>query len=532
MPVQRTTGDKYAAIIGRDGKVYVNNHDLKVLHKGRVFSTGLKDDLSPLENWELEEPEGTIQEYQGGLGATPAVDLSASQYFPIIADQDGLGTCAAWSSVYYTIGLQAAQANGWTGAKTGNPAHLLNPLFVWTRENGGVDAGTGIDQGFNWMGEWGCPTQDIYPLSNTNFTDWGPEVVQRAAYLHRSSTAIDLASTVSSVVSDIKALLNQGIPVSFALDAAQYNNMGTDDIMTALEYNTTSYNHANTFVGYDDTVVSSSSPTEVGAFKVANQWGTGFAQSGFYWMTYACVQKIKNSGTIQTSYAQYVHGNPTYLAKVSYSPQMLRNVNLENQLVDSSGKVLVSHGVIYTPVYPTSGGVAYFPNPMVMDVSMLAQYSAYNSTDEFRHVLSSLVSGAVNGAIVGFEVESFKQPYNPNDTTYIVSTAPTGVPLSALGYVEAAMGTGGGGGGDTYYDTTLSAVISPSSISLGQTAVITGTLVTSTGVAVNGQTISFTVSNGDVISSAVTNASGAFSTSYTPSAVGTVTIIAHYAGSA
>ena len=91
-------------------------------------------------------------------------------------------------------------------------------------------------------------------------------------------------------------------------------------------------------------------------------------------------------------------------------------------------------------------------------------------------------------------------------------------------------GCGGGGGGNTYYDTTLTAMISPATLTLGNTATITGTLIAAGGSPVNGMLISFTVSNGDIIASAVTNTSGAFTTTYTPSKAGSVTIIAHYAG--
>jgi len=83
-----------------------------------------------------------------------------------------------------------------------------------------------------------------------------------------------------------------------------------------------------------------------------------------------------------------------------------------------------------------------------------------------------------------------------------------------------------------YAPMVMTIALSSARIILGAAVTISGMLKTKTGIAPPaGQVVTFVADNGDVIPSASTNASGAFSTVYTPTKPGVVYVSADYGGS-
>lgn len=83
-----------------------------------------------------------------------------------------------------------------------------------------------------------------------------------------------------------------------------------------------------------------------------------------------------------------------------------------------------------------------------------------------------------------------------------------------------------------YLPMNLTMVVTPASTGVGGTVTVSGRLLTSTGaVPPAGMVITLVADNGDVIPNGATDASGNFSVSYHPSAVGTVYLTAYYGGS-
>jgi hypothetical protein len=85
--------------------------------------------------------------------------------------------------------------------------------------------------------------------------------------------------------------------------------------------------------------------------------------------------------------------------------------------------------------------------------------------------------------------------------------------------------------GDTIYDTFTDAALSSEVVNLGESVLITGNVSTTIG-PVGGGVVTFTSSNGDVISSVITDSNGNFSKEYRPSRPGPTTIVAYYNGTA
>jgi len=86
-----------------------------------------------------------------------------------------------------------------------------------------------------------------------------------------------------------KAWLAEGYLLPMAFDAGQYTHLSDDDIISAVEYSSSAANHANTIVGYNDSVTADG---EAGAFKIVNSWGRTWSTDGYWWMTYDALKEL------------------------------------------------------------------------------------------------------------------------------------------------------------------------------------------------------------------------------------------------
>ena len=508
---------------GRDGVHRVNNYDHQPVVHGKTHHTGFRDRGYPLEWWGDKEPapgeEQTVMPMLEALELSfPAtLDLSLDPAFPPIGNQNGTGSCAAWAQIYYALGYLTAKNRGWVDVAT-NPAHRLNMMFVYNRTSGAADMGSFMLSDANIMMDWGCPTMDVMPLVASDYVTWGNEAAMREALIHRA-VGVTISGTVASVVNDIKTILNQGIPVTIAINAASanYNLITSDGGMTAAKYDDSAVNHGQCIVGYDDNKTVGGN--ETGCFIIVNSWGASEFYSKYY-MSYACIQKIKGANVLFPTYATYVPGNPNYLAKVTFGTAMLRNLQLYLQLNDALGNALKKTLLNYTLNF--GGGAGTFPNPLILDISVL-DISTYVDADIMRLLLVQAGTNPFSGTITGFEVEYFPS-YNVNGTGDTIAPNVMGLPLTAFGSVGASFNKG-----STINNTTLTAVTDNPSVTLGNTIHISGKLSSGT-VYLSGQTITFMVSNGDAIPSVVTDSTGRYTVAYKPSKVGTVTVTANYAG--
>ena len=186
------------------------------------------------------------------------------------------------------------------------------------------------------------------------------------------------------------------------MDAGQFNNMGSDYVLTSGEYSSTIVNHAQTIVGYDDakTVAGSS---DVGAFKVVNSWGTSFGNKGYYWITYAAFEEIGSKLQL------------TYITdKTSYQPTLLAVWQFNNAPTRTTtftvGLGTPGSTTALTPYFiKNSASVsATFPTFMALDVtSFLAAYQA--GTTSFYLTLGST---ATAGIISSFYIEEYQNGYS------------------------------------------------------------------------------------------------------------------------
>ncbi len=318
-----------------------------------------------------------------------AVDHSAEPYFPIADSQGGQGSCAAWATSYYTNGYLQAKDNGFTEAHNGtNKSHLMSPAWVYNKINYGRDSGSNWYRNHALMSSVGNADWENMPYNWRDLYGWGDEDAWRNAPSYRLRSTYDLAYTSSTMV--IKAWLAEGYVLPMAFDAGQYSKLSDDDIISAVEYSSLSANHANTIVGYNDSIEADG---EAGAFLIVNSWGLTWSGNGYWWMTYDALAELY--WPILRMY-DYVDYEPTMLATLNQST--LGSKDSKIHFGTTSGS--------YTNRQPLWwAGTREYPEFMCLDISELVE--DISLADYFLY----FASGATTATVSSFEVEWYPSGY-------------------------------------------------------------------------------------------------------------------------
>ena len=342
------------------------------------------------------------------------VDLTANPTFPKVGNQQWQGSCAAWAATYYGYGYIESADNGWTDAKNGASNHLMSAAWTYNKVNGGSDSGSWMSENMEIIKDWGGATMSTMPYNPSDPIEWGSMAAFREAPLHRASEVRGIGYIGQSTVDTVKALLSAGTPVTFAFDAGQYDPAFADGnyIMTSKEYSSFGLNHAQTIVGYDDSIQDDG---EKGAFRVVNSWGAGWADGGFYWLTYDALKELGLIGVL----------NLTYIIDIpDYVPSLLAVWHF-NAAPSRSADPAVGIGTFSSP---QDSRMPYFAHdsghklPTFMALDMTDFKGAYDAgyTDFFLTVGAS----ASPGAISDFKVESYDGGYTPGHPTQVSSQSP------------------------------------------------------------------------------------------------------------
>ena len=239
------------------------------------------------------------------------VDLSKSPYFPEVDSQGGIGSCCAWSNVYYQFTYEMNKALG------RNTTHetTFQPLFIYNLIVGGNNTGTVPWDIYEFLNSNGCVTYEYVPDKN-NYSTWNADYeTWREANNYRVSNYMYYEnvgyknSRITSVndpdIAAIKATLRNGDIISFTGWIWSYKTMTLkpapdgSKVNAGLEGQQVIYKqvgsdgcHAMTIVGYNDNIWTDVNGNgqidagEMGAFKMVNSHGKGYANNGFCWMAY------------------------------------------------------------------------------------------------------------------------------------------------------------------------------------------------------------------------------------------------------
>ena len=230
------------------------------------------------EQWELMAGRVRIVDslsIKGMAKSYPeSLDYSTSPHFPPIGNQGEIGSCASFSTVYYTKTFQEASEKGWdfssttwTGPWPGYPSNnqdkIFSPEFVYYLiNNGDVDWGSNFQDNVWVLSDIGVSSWETWPYEGTyppDDYDWPDEDAWREAPLYRGyipseaawGTAYYFYINDAGDLEIVKTLLANNLLVSIIVDATKYDSMTADDIWNTDTYHAPlSLNHANTIVGY------------------------------------------------------------------------------------------------------------------------------------------------------------------------------------------------------------------------------------------------------------------------------------------
>jgi len=391
--------------------------------------------LSPPTEAEWGEMVGSLVVLEAGemttLSLPTSYDLSTDLYFPEVRSQGGQGSCAAWAVTYYAYGYLEAKDNEWIDASTGNDAHLMSPAFTYNMVNGGYDSGSSMNSNSKIIRDWGVPSLANMGYDWHDYTSWGNESAWREAPLHRSYDSHSISYSGDSTVDTVKDLVSSGTPVVFAIDAGEYTPGFSDGnyLISSSEYDSSTINHAQTVVGYDD---SCADDEDTGAFKVVNSWGSGWGDNGYYWITYEAFKEIGNLLCLR------------YLVDINdYAPSILTTWEFDSAPTREAdfevGIGSYSSPVDYIEPYYSKNGNGYthtFPDFMCLDITKFQPYYNMGNQDFYLEISSSNTAGDTSS----FRIEIYSGGYVPEAFTQRSSESPD-VPMTNPGYVTNTMDT-------------------------------------------------------------------------------------------
>lgn len=285
-----------------------------------------------------------------------SVDNSQLPSFPPIGNQGSLGSCGAWSSTYYQASHEVGLMNG-VNNKT-SKAGILSPKWTYNLLNMGQDAGIDLVRPFQMLSEQGAPSILALPVDN-DYLSWDLNTQDWIDALNNRLTPAQVLQVGSSdqQLQVIKQTLNNGhvLVVGTWAYSWQMAKVGVDPAAASNPHageeacswvKGRSGGHAVTIVGYDDDIWidingdGKVDAAEKGAFLVANQWGTTWANNGFFWVSYDAFRPksalangpsdnrvgfadILNNAVVLTT-AKALNYKPTLIAQYSIT-QSLRN---------------------------------------------------------------------------------------------------------------------------------------------------------------------------------------------------------------
>jgi C1A family cysteine protease len=231
------------------------------------FGTGLR----PPTEEEWEEIRINWREAKSFIvqDALPAmIDYSSLIYFPPIGNQGSEGSCVAFSIGYYVSTFYEARDRGWNlseaqwvGDSNGSPTtsyqnRIFSPDFIYHQINNGVDEGAHYVNAMKVISNIGISSWKEMPYSTSDHTSWPSESAWREAPRYRSYSSVMevLQITSDKDILTLKSYVNSGYLISISIDANKYSSMTSNDVLNSYNYTNVRTNHANTIVGYDDSM--------------------------------------------------------------------------------------------------------------------------------------------------------------------------------------------------------------------------------------------------------------------------------------
>ena len=297
--------------------------------------------------------DGVTTENLGATAVPTFVDNSKLSSFPLIKSQGSMNSCVSWAIMYYQMSHHVGLQKGWNN-KNEIMSTKFSPKWTYNMVNGGVDNGSGSTATYKVVQYNGALTLDTLPY-DTDFKSWhnNSENWKSALSYRIDAPQYITALSTTAGIENAKAILANGYVLTFGtyINSWQYKtilnnpNSTNDDSEVgkniAYWLNGSVGGHMMTIVGYNDDIwvdVNSNSVLdagELGAFRIANSWGTGWQDQGFVWIAYDSFKTTSavvgapvtgRVGMAQSDRAIHV------IPKLNYQPKLIAEVDLSHSL--------------------------------------------------------------------------------------------------------------------------------------------------------------------------------------------------------
>jgi len=257
-----------------------------------------------------------------------AVSVDLSSQMPPVGNQGMQGSCTAWAVGYYQKTHYEKREHNWNDSTTN---HQYSPAFIYNQINGGADQGSSTSDAFALITDQGCATVADCPYNQNDYTTWPSESAYARAIPYRGGTAHWFWMRDTNEIKTAKQRLDSGYTTVIGIEVYgnfdTIQNYGYKYCVADTHTGTYRGSHAVTIVGYNDTI---STHDGTGAFRMINSWGTGWGQSGYWWLSYVAA---RDSGLS--------HQVGFYLDDlIGYSPTMLGRVRITHAARDKIGILL------------------------------------------------------------------------------------------------------------------------------------------------------------------------------------------------
>ena len=279
-----------------------------------------------------------------------AVDNSLLNAFPPVGDQGGIGSCACFSTTYYTMTYMSARARGVDVIAGGN-ATIFSPKFCYNFINGGQDLGSWITTAYSVQQNHGVPTLAAWPYDG-NFREWPitADIWRNAIPSRMSSSGAVYALDTDPGLKTMKQMIANGYVLNFATNiwGWQFTTIANDPGTTADDafvgnavchwHSNAGGGHAMTVVGYNDNLWvdlngnGSVDAGEKGALRIVNNWGGGWGNGGKAWLMYDALKAVTGvaGGITDATRDAAWWGNAAYwiTARPAHQPTVLGEFTL------------------------------------------------------------------------------------------------------------------------------------------------------------------------------------------------------------
>lgn len=396
------------------------------------------------------------------------VDNSQSIYFPEIGDQGTLGSCTCWANIYYQLSyMENRELN-----RAATEDNSLSATWMYPLVNSGSDFGSSAGDVLEVASQIGAVTQKTSPVT-TDYLKWntGKEIYEEAQQYRISDYSIfytgagdtPITSPDDSDIAAIKAALQNGEILTFSTYIAGWNyeqieensqfpenSKYKDEYIATYAYGIGGA-HRMTVVGYNDNIWvdinhnGEAEKGEMGAFKIANSWGTEYeyGNDGFIWLSYDMLNTVSSVDNVYlrnnraNAGAEYMFSS---VVKIDVMPaEQNSNINLEYTLNTSSRNltnvyvVATNDNETYSELiepfsgrstgnYSFDGTNTAVDGTFVYDLSNIVpdlnseSFNDYNWYIEF--VDNKPYSGSNDGTLT---IKNVKITDNNNNTTYSVN---------------------------------------------------------------------------------------------------------------